>query len=98
MDEKKQIDIELSVEVAGGIYSNLQIVQHSATEFIVDFIQVMPGVPKAQVKSRVVLAPIHAKKLLHALQENIATYEKNNGNISDSNTINFPVINPIGKA
>ena len=66
-----QIDIELTPDMASGVYSNLQLVQHSQTEFILDFIQIMPGVPKPQVKSRVILAPMHAKKLLSALQDNI---------------------------
>ena len=94
-----QIDIELTPDMASGVYSNLQLVQHSQTEFVVDFIQIMPGVPKPQVKSRVILAPMHAKKLLNALQDNINKYEMMNGKISEQ-TINAPYeqINPIGKA
>jgi hypothetical protein len=94
-----QIDIELTPDMASGVYSNLQLVQHSQTEFVVDFIQIMPGVPKPQVKSRVILAPMHAKKLLNALQDNINKYEMMNGKISEQ-TINTPYeqINPIGKA
>ena len=94
-----QIDIELTPDMASGVYSNLQLVQHSQTEFVVDFIQIMPGVPKPQVKSRVILAPMHAKKLLNALQDNINKYEMMNGKISEQ-TINTPYeqINPMGKA
>jgi hypothetical protein len=94
-----QIDIELTPDMASGVYSNLQLVQHSQTEFVLDFIQLMPGVPKPQVKSRVILAPIHAKKLLAALQENISRYEMVNGKISEPvQNIPYEQISPIGKA
>jgi hypothetical protein len=94
-----QIDIELTPDMAAGVYSNLQLVQHSQTEFVLDFIQLMPGVPKPQVKSRVILAPIHAKKLLAALQENISRYEMVNGKISEPvQNIPYEQISPIGKA
>jgi hypothetical protein len=82
MEEKKeQMDIELSHEVAQGIYSNLAIISHSNSEFIVDFVRVMPGIPKAAVKSRIILTPEHAKRLMLALQENIAKFEQHNGRI-----------------
>ncbi len=100
-EEKKQgqLDIELTPNVATGVYSNLQLIQHSPTEFVVDFIQVMPGVPKAQVKSRIILAPIHAKKLMEALQDNINKYEMTNGAISEGSTgVLYEQINPMGKA
>lgn len=94
-----QLDIELTPDIAAGVYSNLQLIQHSPTEFVLDFIQVMPGVPKAQVKSRVILSPVHAKKLLAALQDNINKYEMNNGTISDIQSgTPYEQINPIGKA
>jgi hypothetical protein len=94
-----QIDIELTPDMASGVYSNLQLVQHSQTEFVLDFIQMMPGVPKPQVKSRVILAPMHAKKLLAALQDNINRYERMNGKISEStHNIPYEQINPMGKA
>jgi hypothetical protein len=86
MEEKKpnhQIDIELSEEVAEGIYSNLAIITHSQSEFVIDFVKMMPGVPKAKVKSRIVLTPQHAKRLVKALADNIATYEQINGKIKD---------------
>ena len=68
-DQKKpnQINIELSEEVAQGVYSNLAVITHSSSEFVLDFVRIMPGVPKAKVKSRVILTPEHAKRLLLAL-------------------------------
>ena len=76
-----QLNIELSEEIAEGVYSNLAIVTHSTAEFVVDFIRVMPGVPKAKVKSRIIITPEHAKRLLLALEDNIAKYEAVNGSI-----------------
>ena len=76
-----QLNIELSAEVAEGTYSNLAVISHSTSEFVVDFIRIMPGTPKANVKSRIILTPEHAKRLLFALQENITTYENQNGKI-----------------
>ncbi len=76
-----QPQIELSESVAEGIYSNLTIITHSSSEFILDFIRLMPGVPKASVKSRIVLAPEHAKRLLRALAHNLGTYEQQFGEI-----------------
>lgn len=82
MEEKKeQLDIELSHEVAQGTYSNLAIISHSTSEFIIDFVRIMPGVPKASVKSRIILTPEHAKRLMLALQDNIAKFEQFNGRI-----------------
>lgn len=78
-----QINIELSEDVSEGIYSNLAIITHSNSEFIVDFVRVMPGVPKAKVKSRIVLTPQHAKRLMKALGENIQKFEAVNGRIRD---------------
>lgn|SRR5574344_668274 len=80
-NQNNQFQIELNPEVAQGNYANLAIITHSSSEFIVDFVRVMPGVPKASVKSRVILAPEHAKRLLYALQENVAKYEKTFGQI-----------------
>ncbi|MCP4551919.1 MAG: DUF3467 domain-containing protein [Bacteroidetes bacterium] len=82
--DQKQINIELSEEVAEGIYSNLAMITHSNAEFIVDFIKLMPGIPKAKVKSRVILTPQHAKRLLRALQDNISKFETIHGSIKDS--------------
>ena len=83
MEEKKQqLDIELSHEVAQGTYANLAIISHSSSEFIVDFIRIMPGVPKADVKSRIILTPEHAKRLMLALRDNIRKFEMNFGKIN----------------
>ncbi|WCT13826.1 DUF3467 domain-containing protein [Mucilaginibacter jinjuensis] len=76
-----QLNIELSEEIAEGIYSNLAIITHSNAEFVLDFIRVVPGVPKAKVKSRIILTPEHAKRFLAALQENIEKFEAVNGRI-----------------
>ncbi|MCD8165433.1 MAG: DUF3467 domain-containing protein [Bacteroides sp.] len=76
-----QLQIELNDETGQGIYSNLAIITHSSSEFIVDFIRAMPGLPKAGVKSRIIIAPEHAKRLLWALEENIRKYELNYGAI-----------------
>jgi hypothetical protein len=83
MEEKieNQLNIELSEETAEGVYSNLAIITHSNSEFVLDFIRVMPGVPKAKVKSRIVITPEHAKRLLVALQDNIEKFEVVNGRI-----------------
>jgi hypothetical protein len=81
--EQNQISIELNEEVAQGIYSNLAVITHSSSEFVIDFIRIMPGIPKAQVKSRIILTPEHAKRLLAALQDNIAKYESVNGQIKE---------------
>ena len=75
-NNENQLQIELKEEIAQGIYSNLAVITHSSSEFIVDFIRVVPGVPKAGVQSRVILAPEHAKRLMRALEENIAKYER----------------------
>ncbi|MFI5163349.1 MAG: DUF3467 domain-containing protein [Sphingobacteriales bacterium] len=79
--QENQLNIELSEEIAEGIYSNLAIITHSNSEFVLDFIRVMPGVPKAKVKARIVLTPEHAKRLLVAIQDNIEKFENVNGRI-----------------
>ena len=83
MNENKQhgIDVELDNEVTQGHYSNLAIISHSTSEFILDFAAMLPGLPKAKVKSRIILTPEHAKRLLLSLQENISRYETNVGRI-----------------
>ena len=80
-----QLQIELPQQVAQGEYANFAIITHSSSDFVVDFACVLPGVPKAQVKSRVILAPKHAKRLLGALQENIVRYEREFGPIKIPN-------------
>ena len=93
-DKKKQnqINIELSEETAEGIYSNLAMIAHSNSEFVIDFIRLMPGVPKAKVKSRIVITPEHAKRLLSALGDNISKYEETFGLIKKTDeTPKFPI-------
>ncbi len=82
MENKKELSIELSAEVAEGVYSNLAIISHSTSEFVIDFVRIMPGTPKANVKSRIILTPEHAKRLLFALQDNISKFEQHNGKIT----------------
>ena len=82
-DKKQGLNIELTEDVAEGTYSNLAIINHSPSEFVVDFIQVMPGVPKAKVKSRIVLTPQHAKRWMKALAVNVSKYESQHGHIKD---------------
>jgi hypothetical protein len=81
---QNQMNIELKEDVAEGIYSNLAIITHSPTEFVLDFVRIMPGVPKAQVKSRIILTPEHVKRLMLALKDNIEKYEAVNGPIKSS--------------
>ena len=82
-NQQNQLNIELSEEMAEGTYSNLAIINHSPSEFVVDFVQMMPGVPKAKVKSRIVLTPQHAKRLMRALQDNISKFESMHGDIKE---------------
>lgn len=97
--EKKELKIELTPEVAEGTYANLAVISHSSSEFVADFIRILPGMPKAQVKSRIVLTPEHAKRLLFALEENIVKYEKQFGKISvGEGAPKPPFIMPGGEA
>lgn len=104
MEEQKksgQINIELSDEIAEGIYSNLAIITHSHTEFILDFVKMMPGVPKAKVKSRIILTPQHAKRLYRALKDNITKYESVHGTIKEpagESMPPFPMGGPTAQA
>jgi len=82
-NKENQLNIELSEDIAEGIYSNLAIISHSASEFVIDFIKVMPGMPKAKVKSRVLMTPEHAKRLINALEDNIEKFEASHGKIKD---------------
>ena len=86
-----QLNIELPEELAEGIYSNLAIISHSPQEFVVDFVRIMPGVPKAKVKSRVVLTPEHAKRLMKALIDNVKKYEQQFGPITDKEAPMMPM-------
>lgn len=100
MGEVKQIgiDIELDNEVAQGHYSNLAIISHSTSEFVIDFAAVLPGVQKARVRSRVILTPEHAKRLLLSLQDNISRYETNVGKIEIPQNARNSNFSKIGEA
>lgn len=94
-----QINIELDDKTAEGTYSNLAIINHSVSEFIVDFISVMPGQPKAKVKSRIILTPQHAKRLAKALAENVKRFESAHGEIKDYEQPPIPMnFGPTGEA
>ena len=97
-EKPKGLNIELTEEVADGIYSNLAIITHSASEFIFDFIRIMPGVPKGKVKSRIIMTPEHAKKLLRALNENVAKYEAAVGSIREDDKLSSIPLNFGGPA
>lgn len=83
-NQQPQLNIELNEEVAQGVYSNLAVITHSPAEFVMDFIRVMPGVPKARVQSRIILTPQHAKRLMKAMAENISKYESQHGVITEA--------------
>lgn len=93
-NQSNEIQIELTEEQAQGTYANLAIISHSTSEFILDFIRVVPGVPKAQVKSRIILTPDNAKRLLFALQDNIEKFENQ---FNNNNTANFEDFANISK-
>ncbi len=94
-----QLNIELDEKIAEGTYSNLAIINHSVSEFIVDFITVMPGTPKAKVKSRIILTPEHAKRLTKALADNIKRFEAANGKINEPEESPIPMnFGPTGQA
>lgn len=92
-DKNNQIDIELNSGVAQGTYSNLAVITHSSSEFVVDFVRIMPGVPKAEVKSRIILTPEHAKRLMLALQDNMSKYESIRGKVrlEEEEEIQMPI-------
>ena len=97
--KKGQINIELDEGVAQGIYSNLAIINHSQSEFIVDFVTIMPGVPKSKVKSRIVITPQHAKRFLKALNDNVNRFENAHGEIKDYQQPPMPInFGPTGEA
>lgn len=94
-----QINIELDEATAEGVYSNLAIINHSVSEFVVDFVKIMPGTPKSKVKSRIILTPQHAKRFLKALNENVVRFENQHGEIKDSEQPNIPLnFGPTGQA
>ena len=89
MEDKKSLNIELKPEVAKGSYSNLAIITHSQSEFVLDFATMLPGLPKPEVSNRIIMAPEHAKRLLAALSENISKYEAKHGTIKTNNVMEF---------
>ncbi len=101
----QQLNIELTEDVAEGIYANLAVIAHSPSEFVIDFVNVMPGMPKARVRSRIVMTPEHAKRLLAALSDNIQRYENSFGEIrggtpegGNEQSFPFPFRGPQGMA
>ncbi len=92
-ENKNQINIEITDEIAEGIYSNLAMISHSPTEFVVDFVRIMPNAPKAKVKSRIVLTPQHAKRFCKAMMENIKRYEQTFGTIQEPEQDHVPPYN-----
>ncbi|MCB0705483.1 MAG: DUF3467 domain-containing protein [Saprospiraceae bacterium] len=91
-DDKKptKLNIELPEQVAEGTYSNLAVISHSPSEFVIDFIRLMPNQPKAKVKSRIIVTPLHAKRLLKALADNVSRYENQFGTIAETNEPPMP--------
>ncbi|MDH7444903.1 DUF3467 domain-containing protein [Aquimarina sp. 2201CG14-23] len=97
--KQNQLNIELDEAIADGIYSNLAIINHSVSEFVVDFVNIMPGRPKSKVKSRIILTPQHAKRLLKALSDNVSRFEAAHGEIKDYEQPPIPLnFGPTGQA
>jgi hypothetical protein len=86
-----QLNIEISEEMAEGQYANLAIITHSHAEFVIDFVNVMPGTPKSKVRSRIILTPQHAKRFMKALTENVGRFEVANGKIQDLEEVQLPL-------
>jgi hypothetical protein len=91
LPQQNQINIEITEDVAEGTYANLAIITHSHAEFVIDFVNVMPGTPKSKVKSRIIFTPQHAKRFMKALIENINRYEGANGPIKDLEEVQIPL-------
>ncbi len=89
-EQPSQINIEISEEVSEGSYANLAIITHSHAEFVIDFVNVMPGTPKSKVKSRIILTPFHAKRFMKAMIDNVKKFEAANGTIQDMDQIEVP--------
>ena len=98
--QEQQLNIELTEEMSDGVYSNLVIITHSFAEFVLDFVNVMPNVPKAKVKSRVVMTPQHAKRLMRAMVENVKRFEAQHGTIKEEEqpVMPFNFGGPAGEA
>ena len=99
-NQEQGLNIELTEEIAEGTYANLAIITHSPAEFVMDFVNIMPNMPKAKVKSRIVMTPVHAKRLMRALVENIKRYESQHGTIKDAEQVALPFnyAGPAGQA
>jgi hypothetical protein len=98
-NKQGQINIELDEKVAEGTYSNLAIINHSVSEFVLDFVSIMPGTPKSKVKSRIILTPQHAKRLVKALNDNVKRFESAHGEIKDYEQPPMPLnFGPTGQA
>jgi hypothetical protein len=89
-EQPNQLNIEISEEVSEGEYANLAIITHSHAEFVIDFVNVMPGTPKSKVKSRIILTPFHAKRFMKAMVENVKKFESVNGTIQDLEQVEIP--------
>lgn len=98
--QQNQLNIEISEEMAEGAYANLAVITHSHAEFVIDFVNVMPGTPKSKVKSRIIFTPMHAKKFMKALIDNVQRFEATNGIIKDLEQIEIPMqfTGPAGQA
>ncbi len=90
-EQPNQLNIEISEEMSEGSYANLAIITHSHAEFIVDFVNVMPGTPKSKVKSRIILTPTHAKRFMKAMIDNVKKFETVNGTIQDIEAVELPL-------
>jgi hypothetical protein len=88
---QNQLNIEITEEIAEGQYANLAIITHSHAEFVIDFVNVMPGTPKSKVKSRIVMTPQHTKRFMKALMENVSRFEDANGDIQDLEQVEIPM-------
>ncbi len=98
-EQQPNLNIEIKEDVADGIYSNLAVINHSVMEFVVDFIQMMPGVPKPRVRSRIILSPMHAKRFAMAMAENVRRYEETHGEIDEPKGPAMPLnFGPTGQA
>ncbi len=86
-----QLNIEISEEISEGVYANLAIITHSHAEFVIDFVNVMPGTPKSKVKARMILTPTHAKRFMKAMIDNVKKFESVNGTIQDIEAVELPL-------
>lgn len=90
-ENQNQLNIEITEEIAEGQYANLAIITHSHAEFVIDFVNVMPGTPKSKVKSRIIMTPQHAKRFMKAIAENITRFEAAHGEIQDLEQVEIPM-------